>query len=87
MCDWDKNITCDCPELPLPWGLAVNEVKYDLREKERMGEGRACSHGAPGGSLPGRPEVWSPPSTVRPEKEERVLWRSTEKRKPEAVKV
>lgn len=46
MCDWDKNITCDCPELPLPWGLAVNEVKYDLREKERIGGGAGLKSGA-----------------------------------------
>lgn len=48
MCDWDKNITCDCPQLPLLWRLAVNEVKYAFKEREDEGAGQVHSPGSPG---------------------------------------
>lgn len=36
MCDWDKNETCEHPELPLPWGLAANVEKEIQLERQSV---------------------------------------------------
>ena len=43
MHDWDKNETCEHPELPLPWGLAANvEKEIQLERQSVRASAREC---------------------------------------------